>query len=282
MKIKFLLLLIVLVTLAVSAVGQFNNEAKQIKNAAGEIAPPKSLPCFKGAYYRKAVSSFDVWTGISGVIKLGEPRVDESKIYLPTNQPLDNFSVYMGGNADGKFEVDAGLTWNFTIDANGKRSVRRNAWRPFWRTKNWNQVPLESEYAWHPGDSVQMSVYLIAPKKLRLIVADAGPSPKKQFQIDFDAEGFAPDLARQFKRVNAIDQFGNEGKPVQATDASVTGAEWQNTNLMRGYGSESKQMPLDATRLTDMRCPNESHIFVTTTNATNGAEKIDIFGTPKK
>lgn len=41
------------------------NEIAVIKNAAGEVVPAASLPCFAGAYYRKAVSSFDSWTGIA-------------------------------------------------------------------------------------------------------------------------------------------------------------------------------------------------------------------------
>ena len=102
------------------------------------------------------------------------------------------------------------------------------------------------------------------------------------FQVDFDAEGFAPNVPRQFKRVNAIDQFGNEGKPVQPTRAEVTGAEWLQTILLRGEGAGAKQIPMDKARFTDMRCANKSHIVVAATNAANGAEKIDIYGTPKK
>jgi hypothetical protein len=35
-----------------------------------EIPPDVFIPCFPGAYYRKAVSSFDEWTGISGIVIL--------------------------------------------------------------------------------------------------------------------------------------------------------------------------------------------------------------------
>lgn len=258
------------------------NETSEVKNASGEIVPAASIPCFAGAYYRKAVTSFDVWTGIAGIVKLGSPKVDEDRLDTTKKQPLDNFSVYMGGNAGGNYEVDAGLTWAFTTDANGKLSKRRNAWRPFWRTKTWNNAPNTPEYTWYTGDTVQIAVLLVAPKKLRLIVADANPQPKKMFQVDFDAEGFAPNVMRQFKRVNAIDQFGNEGKPVQPTKAQVSGAEWMQTILLRGADAETKQIPMDKTRFTDMRCSDKSHIVVTTTDAAKGAEKVDIYGTPKK
>lgn len=251
------------------------------KNASGEVLPPASIPCFAGAYYRKAVTSFDTWTGIAGIVKLGTPKVDEQRLDPVKKQPLDNFSVYMGGNAGGNYEVDAGLTWAFSSDASGKQSERRNVWRPFWRTKTWNNAPNNAEFTWYPGETVQIAVYLIAPKKLRLIVADANPQPKKMFQVDFDADGFAPNVARQFKRVNAIDQFSNEGKPVQSTKAQVTGAEWLQTILLRGSGADAKQIPMDKTRFTDMRCSDQSHIVVTTTDAAKGAEKVDIYGVPK-
>jgi hypothetical protein len=113
---------------------------------------------------------------------------------------------------------------------------------------------------------------------LRLIISDG---KSKTFQTDFDAEGFAPNIPRQFKRVNAIDQVGNEGKPVQPTKAEVTGAEWLQTVLLRGEGAGAKQIPMDKTHFTDMRCSSEKHIVVTATDAAKGAEKIDIFGMPK-
>lgn len=249
------------------------------RNASGEVIPPASLPCFAGAYYRKAVSSFDVWTGIAGFVKLGKPQIDENRLGEQTKQPLDNFSVYMGGNAGGKSEVDAGLSWEFTTDASGKRSERRNAFRPFWRTKTWNSAPDKPEFYFYPGETVQMAVLVAAPNKLRLVISDG---KAKTFQTDFDAEGFAPGIARQFKRVNAIDQVGNEGKPVQPTKAEITGAEWLQTILLRGEGANAKQVPMDKTRFTDMRCATETNVVVTTIDAAKGAEKIDIYGTPKK
>jgi hypothetical protein len=245
-----------------------------------EVAPMASMPCFAGAYYRKAVSSFDSWTGIAGFVKLGTPKTDPNRIDEKDKQPLDNFSVYMGGNAGGRYEVDAGLTWEFTVDENGKRSEMRNAWRPFWRTTSWSSAPAKKEFYWYPGETVQMAVIAVGPKKLRLIVADALQQPKKMFQVDFDAEGFMAGVPRQFKRVNAIDQRGNEGKPVQSTKAEITGAEWLQTILLRGSGADAKQLPMNAARFTDMRC-NAANVIVTTTDANKGAEKIDIFGTPK-
>jgi hypothetical protein len=243
-----------------------------------EILPPDSIPCFAGAWYRKAVSSFDEWTGIGGTIVLGTPTVDEARLNAKTGQPLDNFSVYMGGNAGGRQEVDAGLTWAFTQDTTtGKLSERRRSWRPFWRTATWSNAPLTENYSWYPGDTVRMEVILIAPKKLRLTVADAGVHPARSFSVDFAADSFTTEIKRQFKRVNAIDQFGNEGKPVKPTNAHVINAEWLGTYFLRG----ENQVPMNKYRFTDMRCSNALHIIVTPVNDHAGAEKINIYGRPQ-
>ena len=244
-----------------------------------EIPPLSALPCFAGSYHRKAVSSYDVWTGIAGFVRLGTPKTDATRVDAADKQPLDNFSIYMGGNAGGRYEVDAGLTWEFTVDANGRRSETRNAWRPFWRTSTWNAAPARPEHYWYPGETVQMAVIAIGPRKLRLVVADAGQQPKKIFQVDFDAAGFMAGVPRQFKRVNAIDQRGNEGKPVQPTAAEITGSEWMQTVVLRGAGADAKQLPMSASRFTDMRC-GPANVVVTTSDASKGAERIDLFGTP--
>jgi hypothetical protein len=256
-----------------------SNASTQEVTIAGEVPPLASTPCFPGAYYRKAVSSFDDWTGITGVVVLGKPTTDPNRLDPQRNNlPLDNFSVYMGGNAGGEYEVDAGMTWTFSVDkTTGKTSTQRIAWRPFWRTKTWNNPPNVEQYTWHPGDTIQMSVIMVAPQKLRMTIADAGKHSKKKFEVDFDAEGFTEEAKRQFKRVNAIDQVRNEGLTVQPTTAFVVGSEWLYTTFYRGI----LQVPMTKARFTDMRCADEKHILVTTTNAATGAEKIDLYGNPQ-
>jgi hypothetical protein len=245
-----------------------------------EVPPAASLPCFPGAYYRKVVSSFATWTGITGIVKLGTPAVDMDRLGGPGRQPLDNFSVYMGGNA-GHQEVDAGLTWEFTRDEHGAKSKMRNAWRPFWRAGSWNSAPDEKQYYWYPGDVVTMAVVVAGPGRLRLVIADAGQQPKRVFSTEFDAKGFAPRVPRQFKRVNAIDQVGNEGHPIQRTNAHVTGAIWQETYLLRGEGDKAERFPMTTERYTDMRCPAPSVSITTDAQSkANGGETIDIHGTP--
>lgn len=266
MKLKTILLFAGLI----SAMNSFGQQAEK------EVAPAAQIPCFPGAYYRKAVSSFDEWTGISGTVILGYPKVDENRLDAKTGKPLDNFSVYMGGNADGH-EVDAGLTWEYTTDSTGKLSNRRNAWRPFWRAGSWNSAPNKPMFIWKPGDKLKMTVKLVAPETLRLEIQDLN-YPEKRFSVDFKAPGFTTASPRQFKRVNAIDQSHNEGKPVQPTTAQVIGAKWLNTELFRGMNGTAYSM--NKKRFTDMLCADAAHIVVNTINEAIGAEQIDIYGTP--
>lgn len=235
-----------------------------------EISPEPYLSCFPGAYYRKAASSFDVWTGIEGIIILPEHAVDPSR--FGSKGPLDNFSIYMGGRA-GNQEVDAGVLWEITKDEFGNIDYNKRAYRPFWRVTSWNNAPAKEEYYWYPGDKIRIRVEVVSMGLLRLTVEDAKPQPVKSFSVEFSASQFGIGLTQQFKRVNAIDQSGNEGKPVQPTKAKVIGALWEEVFLLRG----NKSYPFTPNRFTDMRCPDEIYFDIKTLN-TNGGEAISIYG----
>lgn len=254
-----------------------------------EVPPPASLPCFPGAYYRKAVSSEDAWTGIEGVVTLPAPHFDEGR-RRPKNpdQFLDNPSVYMGGRA-GETEIDAGVTWEVVRLPDGTASKDRRAFRPFWRNKGWHAAPAKPEYYFYPGDTIRIRIWTPAEHKLtmRIELVSRGEAAKKELakyppaaeqaeplQVDFDAWGFSPEGSQQFKRVNAIDQVGREGKDVEPTGTTVTGAAWKEVTLLRG----DQRLPMDPKRFTDMRCPAEKHFIVVPGD--DGGERIDIAGTP--
>jgi hypothetical protein len=217
-----------------------------------------------------------VWTGIRGVVTLGVPVTDPSRIDAKTKMPLDNFSVYMGGQA-GHQEIDAGLTWEVIKDSHGVVSPQRLAFRPFWRNNVWSNAPAEERYYWHPGDTVAMSVEWTGPGRLRLSIADADPSSgHRSFTTEFDALDFSAAAPRQFKRVNGIDQSHNEGKPVQPTRANIKGAVWLESSLRRGDIS----VPFSLQRATDMRCPAENvTIRATAQEFARGGEAVDLAGT---
>ncbi len=251
----------------------------------GEVRPSESLPCFNGAYYRKVVSSKDKWLGIGGTVVLPQIAFDENR--KNPNKPgqyLDNPSVYLGGNMNGQ-ETDIGLTWEVIRDENGNVTADRRAFRPFLRRTGYSatgqqaayeNAPAESQYYWYPGDEVELSIQVLENKKIRLVVAGEG----KRFERDFDCDGYNLSSVGEFKRVNAIDQVANEGKPVQPTQTEVSGAEWKETHYFRLYEGEVVEAPVHSHRFTDMRCPGRNHFRVTAGDEGQliGAETIDISG----
>lgn len=249
-----------------------------------EIKAPLNSACFQGAYYRKMVSSKDVWLGMEGKVVLPQITFDENrKNPAKPQQYLDNPSVYMGGNMDGQ-ETDIGLTWEVIRDEQGNVTADRKAFRPFLRRTGhssgqvaaYENAPAQKEYYWYPGEEVLMSVQIVQNGKIKFIVEGAG----KRFERDFDCAGFVKNTKGDFKRVNAIDQVSNEGKPAQVTTAKVENSVWKETNLFRVHEGTVMKVPAHKGRLTDMRCPtvNKFKISASEAEAKMGGETINISG----
>lgn len=249
-----------------------------------EVKPEKFIECFPGAYYRKVNSSKDVWLGVGGTVTLPQLSFDQTrKNTKKPGQFLDNPSVYLGGNM-GDQETDFGLAWEVIREKDGKLSKERKAFRPFMRRSehingqkpNYAQAPLEDKYYWYPGEKVTMYFQVLEPRKVHFVIEGAG----KRFECDYDCEGYIPGELGTFKRVNAIDQVANEGKPVQATKTKVLNSRWDESYYFRKYKNEIVKVPIHEGRFTDMRCP-DSHFFeVTSTDEGRkiGAETISING----
>jgi hypothetical protein len=286
----FILTLVLSLSIASCKKGETptDNETKtlenQIKNKFfDEISPAVTLSCFQGAYYRKAVSSVDNWLGVEGKVILPTLIYDLSRVNpLKPGTYLDNASIYLGGTSDGQ-ETDIGLTWEIIKDANGNISTERKAYRPFMRRTShksgqqaiYLNAPAESKYYWYPGDTITMGIVLTDPGRLLFTVSGAG----KKFEAFFDVAGYQYTLKAQYKRVNAIDQVSNEGKPVQSTSAKVLGAKWLDASLYRYYKSEALKVPFHSKRYSDMRCPDGSHFEISIPSDNQSAETINIFGT---
>ena len=251
---------------------------------SGEIRPASSKPCFQGAYYRKVVSSHDVWVGINGTVVLPQLHFDADRINpAKPQQYLDNPSIYLGGSM-GNQETDIGLAWEVIKDANGVVSADRKAFRPFLRRTShasgqkavFENGPAESQYYWYPGEEVYMSVVVISDKKLRFIVEGAG----KRFERDFDCDGYTLNGKGEFKRVNAIDQVANEGKPAQPTKTRVINSVWKKTSLYRNVSGKIVEVPFHDGRYTSMKCPSTNNFLIkaTKTDLNIGSETIDISG----
>lgn len=287
MRTNFLMssgLVIVLSCIMACSTARKNQKGEETGFFKNEIRPVKSKPCFEGAYYRKLVSSTDDWVGINGIVVLPTLEFDEARRNpKKPMQFLDNPSIYFGCNTDEQ-ETDIGLSWEIVKDEKGVVSKDRKAFRPFLRRNEYadgqkavfENAPATAEYYWYPGDTVTMTVKLVADKTLRFTVEGAG----KKFEKDFTANAFLTGRKAEYKRVNAIDQVANEGFPVQPTKTKIVNAVWKETNLYRHVKGKTLSVPFHSGRYTEMLCPNPSYFKVihSDTEKANGAETFTISG----
>lgn len=211
----------------------------------------------RGAYFRKIQSEpSESAVGVTGRPILPQVAVDPKRM-MPSRAgdpawwagPLDRPSVYLGAAAPG-IEVDAGLSWERVVDAQGKLTDAYG-FRPFWRvTRGGKSVfgPPPEEAAkpvYQPGQALTMTLTLVADDRLELSISGAGaPS----YSTAFAAPGLPLDGAgrpRSFKRVNAIDQYrrdaagdrhGNEGFDAAPTAASALGGSWASAGVLTDAG----------------------------------------------
>jgi hypothetical protein len=282
----------------------------EIKN---EVFPKDKQKCFRGAWYHKVMSSKDKWLGIEGLVRLGEFTPDETRFNLDNNNRyMDNPSVYMGGNA--LEESDAGLGLNLTYESSDTSEElnlgsKKLAYRPFWRyiyketidfkgnierinRNSWNiSEPRSLCYYYFPGDLLRMKIY--SPIKnylqLRIEVVETTTIPKyvklresynlkdnrpKDFYSPLFISDGHGDVLAEFKRVNSIDQFGNEGYYAKDTDAKVSEAIWYETYLYREINGEIFKVPFDSKRQMVMTCPSDKAFTIEYENAL--VEKVTI------
>lgn len=224
---------------------------------------------------------------------------------------LDNPSVYMGGLATS--ESDAGLGYNigFTSDKMEEElnyGTPKVAYRPFWRyiyssavdvngdvqrnnVNSWNVAkPEHLDFYYFPGDKIKMSVYSPMKEYLQLRIElleetkiekyakvrkafNLKDTPRVFYSPLFISQGHG-DKNAEFKRVNSIDQYGNEGFLVSKTDAKVTKAVWENTYLFRKIDGVIKRVPMTEERQVEMACPNKESFKIK--KLKNGGEEITI------
>ncbi|MDD3999610.1 MAG: hypothetical protein PHX62_01775 [Bacilli bacterium] len=281
----------------------------------GEVKAPGVAPCFLGSWYRKVVSSADKWLGIEGIVKLGEFTPDQNRFNLDgKGRFMDNPSVYMGGNSCK--ESDAGLGLNLSYlssDTTEELNLAspKLAYRPFWRyiyndasdinnnvirreINSWNIAnPRSLEYYYFPGDIVRMSVYCPYNDYLQLRIEVIEPTkiekyvnlrqnyhlknnkPSNFYSPIFFSKGHGYSKA-EFKRVNSIDQFGNEGFNAIKTEAKVSTSVWYETYLYRKIDEKIVKVPFNTIRQVSMICPNEKAISVKTLDGDIGSEEITI------
>lgn len=261
-------------------------------------AYPEKQSEFPGALYRKVQSSKDYWLGIEVTVTLPEFTGDEKRMdknpsgSLGDMRYLDNGSVYLGGNASR--ESDVGLTWSVGASDATATAVdwsQSIAYRPFWRWitsdhKNLyaNSKWQDTQFYYYPGDKVRMSVYSPEEGMLQLKIElleettipkyvqrrasfNLGENYEKVFvSAKFESPGMGK-YKSSFKRVVAIDQVNNEGKPTCPTNASNIGAIYHECYLYRKVNGQMYKVPFIERRYSAICSPGSTNALGDFTNA---------------
>jgi hypothetical protein len=296
-------------------VRDFDNVPEFLGEILQEVLVPSTPACFLGAWYRKVFSSTDSWLGLEGLITLGEFTPDETRYNLDGfGRSMDNPSIYMGGKSSK--ESDAGLGLNVSyLSADTSLDLTMSspkvAYRPFWRyiynealdvdfnvrrreVNSWNvSNPRSLCYYYFPGDTIRMKIYSPIPHYLQLRIEVVqktsipkyvairrsyglvDDSPSDFYSPLFHSQGHGV-LPAEFKRVNSIDQFGNEGYHAKMTQATVSEALWHETYLYRKIEGNIVKVPMNKDRQVSMICPSEQAIQVVTLDESKGSEAITI------
>lgn len=255
---------------------------------------PKSYRCFMGAWYYKVVTTKAPYLGMQATITLPtftpDPNrfemVEDKYLGKEIKKYLDTPSIYLGGSSD--FETDIGFGW-FYGKVDGKISDEKMTFRPFWRSI-WKEDGREvneykgtsideQEYYFFPGDRIR--VYLYSPRidflQLRIELLDPTTNEfyakirKKQEANHIFTKNFISPLIpapgngvrlSEYKRVNAIDQYHNEGKPTQATNAKVDACIWEDVYLFLQENKKIVKVAMDDSNSFIMQCPKEEAFLV--------------------
>lgn len=155
----------------------------------------------------------------------------------------------------------------------------------------------DTQYYYLPGDRIRMIIYSPKPGwlqlQIELVEASTLPysvgvrtfngweAPKSFISPIFPSGGHGS-MTAEFKRVNAIDQVANEGKPAVSTTTLVREAIWHNTYLYRKINDTLYRVPMNMTRVGIMSCPLSTQFTTTPIDATTGGQSVTIHpGTPR-
>jgi hypothetical protein len=154
----------------------------------------------------------------------------------------------------------------------------------------------DTEYYYLPGDKLRIIVYSPEPNYLQLQISVISKS-SNSFSINLrnsnnwkDPSDFVSPIFRapgygvastkaEYKRVNAIDQSGNEGKPAIKTNSNVKIAVWDSTYLYRLINGVIYKVPLNKNRGEEIFGPSKSSIISSQVDEISGGGTVIIIPT---
>lgn len=155
---------------------------------------------------------------------------------------------------------------------------------------NWHYS--DTEYYYLPGDKIRMIVYSTRadflqlqievlevskdPESIRIRKENGWKDPENFISPEFSSPGNGgTNPYAKFKRVNAIDQSGNENKPEIATTTSVMNAIWESTYLYRVINGVSYRVPMTQSRVSVTTNPSITAFTITSLDE-NGGQTVSI------
>ncbi len=182
-----------------------------------------------------------------------------------------------GFKDEGGYDAHGG---RYSVFVNGDNCFANYHWR-------------YTEYYYLPGDKLRLIVYSPEEDKLQLQIELIEKStlessvtmrekygwndPQSFVSPVFSADGSGKTPA-EFKRVNAIDQSGNEGGEAIATQTEIKNALWHSTYLYRIINGKMYRVPMNESRRAATDAPDGTKFTVITNESLSplGGELVSI------
>lgn len=155
----------------------------------------------------------------------------------------------------------------------------------------------DTEHYYLPGDKLRMIVYSPKANFLQLQIEviekstleqsvklrkDNGwKDPANFISPLFTSQGHGS-INAEFKRVNALDQSANEGKPAIMTNSNVREAIWESVYLHRKIDDKMYRVPFNNERMDTLAAPDANYFTASEVNDTTGGFSITIHPHYKK
>src|SRR5690554_2796885 len=150
----------------------------------------------------------------------------------------------------------------------------------------------DTEYYYLPGDKLRIIVYSpkdnflqlqiqvieksTLPESLKIRNENNWEDPKDFISPLFVSQGHGLNSLAEFKRVNAIDQTGNEGSDVTPTNSNVKEAVWESLYLYRVINNEMYRIPFNSHRSNTLAAPSQKYFTASEVNEDTGGFKLTI------
>lgn len=150
----------------------------------------------------------------------------------------------------------------------------------------------DTEYYYLPGDKIRMIVYSPKPDYLQLQIEVLEKStlessvrireennwkdPANFTSPIFISAGHGTNMKVEFKRVNAIDQSGNEGKTAIMTGSNVKIAVWESVYLHRNINGTKYRVAFTEERSDTLGAPENKYFTYTIIDPNTGGVSITI------